>query len=326
MAQIQVTKIDVNPNGTTEARGNLSSGSVIEDLSWASNSSVACFPATQNAKFTGKHNFHHFTLPPHAEVEVTVIPDDSKQNFSLYGYQVGENKMPLPPALSSCTACEADHKWDYPKRGKTQDHTRSIFFNSIDNAYNIVIGVAGADGLAEGAYTLKISMKSAVASNEEQGALKVYEAASYKGKTAQYEGNIAEGTVIQDLSWAAGSSMACWPGTQHVKFTGNHVFYITELPAQSKMNIRLIPQNKNANMSLYAIQDGTTATALPPDIQRCTACEADHKWDYPKKGKTQDHTRSVDLNSTTNAYRVVIGVAGADGLKDGAFTLEITVL
>jgi len=47
-----VNNIDAKPNTTTTFTGNLSKGEKIEDLTWAENSAVACFPGTQNKKFT----------------------------------------------------------------------------------------------------------------------------------------------------------------------------------------------------------------------------------------------------------------------------------
>ena len=80
--------------------------------------------------------------------------------MSIYAYQQGTTSYYLPPSLSRCVSCEAEHKWDYPKRGKTQDHSRTVKLNSIRNPYNVVVGVAGADGLSSGEYTLTIKMES----------------------------------------------------------------------------------------------------------------------------------------------------------------------
>lgn len=317
------TRIEVTPNQTTTIAGSLSKGKEMSDLRWASNSSVACFPATQNIKFSGNHELHYFEIPPYSELTVTVIPKNEKDNMSIYGYQVGTSNFATPPNLSSCTSCEADHKWDYAKAGKTQDHTRSIWFNSIKNGYNIFIGVAGADGLKTGDYELKIELKSKVENTNQQEALKIYSAPIEKGKTLAYGGDLKDGCIIQDLSFAANSSVACFPATQNSKFTGNHVFYVTEIPKYSKMYITLIPDDENANMSLYAYQDGVTKTVYPPDVNSCVTCESDQKWDRPVKGKTQNHTRTVYLNAINNPYRVVIGVAGAEGLTTGGFRIQI---
>ena len=318
-----VNAIDAKPNAVTEFSGDLADGAIMEDLSWASTSSNACFPATQNKKFRGNHVLHGFSIPPYSEVTITVIPKDKNKNFSLYGYQVGTTSYPVVPNLPRCVSCEADHKWDYPKRGKTQDHTRSIFFNSIKNPYNIFIGVAGADNLTSGEYTLQIDLKSRVENTEEQKPLKIYRANAEKGKTLAYSGDLSEGVKMQSLDWADNSSVACFPGTQNSKFTGNHLFYVTEIPRYSEMEITVIPDDKKANFSLYSYTDGTTSDVYPPNLNSCVSCEADHKWDYPKRGKTQDHTRSVKHTAINNPYRVVIAVVGAEGLTTGTFQLQI---
>lgn len=327
MAQFpsEVIEIKVEPNKTTEVKGNLSNGKEISDLSWASRSSTACFPGTQNSKFRGNHVLYGFSIPSYSQVSITVIPDDKSADFSLYGYQVGTTNYSVVPNLSSCVSCEADHKWDYPKKGKTQDHTRSIAFNSIRNPYNIFIGVTGNNGLKKGGFTLRIELKSKNTTTSEQKPLKIYTAKSEKGKILSYKGNLNEGVKLSTLEWASRSSTACFPATQNMKFNGNHLIFTTEIPPLSKMTIRLVPTDESKNMSLYAYQVGTTSTQMVPNLSSCVSCEADHKWDYPKKGKTQDHTRSVELFSVNNPYKVVIGVAGAEGLTEGEFLIQIWV-
>ncbi|NMB75699.1 MAG: hypothetical protein GYA21_11295 [Myxococcales bacterium] len=153
----------------------------------------------------------------------------------------------------------------------------------------------------------------------------VTEVKAEKGKSVTVEGKLETGSPMTDLSWASSSQVACFPATQNEKFQGNHVLYSTSLPPKSVMVITLVPKDTNANMSLYAYQIGTTNFDLPPQLGRCTSCEADHKWDRPKKGKTQDHTRSVTLNATTNPYNVVIGVAGPKNVTAGEFTLKVEI-
>ena len=149
-------------NGNGVLTGNLSQGKPMPDLSWAWSSNNACFPETQKRKFTGNHVLYYTDLPAYSEMEITVVPNDPNANFSIYAYQVGkvtENK--LVPNLSSCTRCEADHKWDYKKRGKIQDHSRTVTdILALANPFQVVIGVVGADGLAEGDYELHIKLKS----------------------------------------------------------------------------------------------------------------------------------------------------------------------
>ncbi len=319
-----VSVINAVPNKVTSVQGNLNQGKIISDLSWASQSSVACFPGTQNSKFNGNHVLYATKIPPYSEMFITVEPENTSDNFSIYAYQIGTTSYATVPDLSSCVTCEATHKWDYPKRGKTQDHTRTVRLNAIRNPYNVVIGVVGANGLANGAYTLKIDLKSKKETGTQQP-LKMYRAPSEKGKVKAYSGDLSEGVKMNDLSWASKSSVACFPATQNKKFNGNHIIFLTDLPARSVMKIQVIPENKNANMSLWAYSTGTTSKAMVPNLSSCVSCEADHKWDYPKRGKTQDHTRSVELNAINNPYRVVIGVAGANGATSGKFVLRISV-
>lgn len=154
--------IQLQPEGTTSVEGNLADGIDMTDLSWAWNSSVACFPGTQAAKFTGKHVLYALDLPAYTELEIDLIPADPNANFSLYAYEVGTiSESNTVPNLSQCIRCEADHKWDYKVRGKTQDHTRHVRdILAINNPYQVVIGVTGANKLSEGQYTLQIRKKA----------------------------------------------------------------------------------------------------------------------------------------------------------------------
>jgi len=136
---------------------NLSSGAIIEDLSWAWQSNNACFVAIQQKKFTGNHVLFEGVIPAYTELTATVIPKDPTQNYSIYAFQTGVDNTALPPELSSCIRCEADYKWDRKWAGKTQDHTRTVkYLLALGNPYRVVIGVVGAEGLTEGDFTLEI--------------------------------------------------------------------------------------------------------------------------------------------------------------------------
>lgn len=156
-----------------------------------------------------------------------------------------------------------------------------------------------------------------------QQTLKIYKALAAPNAIKSYRGDLTNGIKIHDLSWASSSSVACFPATQNSKFTGNHILYLTEILPHSTMEITIVPKDKNANMSIYTFQTGTNSDAMVPNLNSCITCEAEHKWDYPKKNKTQDHTRTVHLNAINNPYRVVIGVAGADELTAGKFIIKI---
>lgn len=155
-------RIEVAQNGTTEVSGNLSDGTIMPTLSWAWNSSVACFPETEKDHFTGHHVLYTFDLPSYTEMEIKVVPDNQEHDFSLYAYEVGKlTENNTVPYLSSCVRCEADHQWDRPKKGQIQNHTRMVKdILALRNPYQVVVGVVGANGLSEGAYRLIITSKS----------------------------------------------------------------------------------------------------------------------------------------------------------------------
>lgn len=136
--------------------GNLNTGQFIDDLSWAWQSNVACFVKTQEKKFTGHHVLYSIDVPAGYEYVITLTPKDPSLNLSLYAYMVNEiTESNTVPNLSSCIRCEADFKWDYKKRGVVQDHSRRVKdILATDRPFKAVIGVVGAEGLAEGEYVI----------------------------------------------------------------------------------------------------------------------------------------------------------------------------
>ncbi|MFT7119961.1 MAG: hypothetical protein ACJAZ9_000130 [Neolewinella sp.] len=132
------------------------------------------------------------------------------------------------------------------------------------------------------------------------------------------------GNIVSDLSWAWDGQNACFVEPMKDWSTGNHVFFRTEIPKYSTMVIRLIPKAPNQNMSLYAYSGGHGA--LPPALHSCVSCEADFHQEMQNISRPKnDHTRSVELRAVNRAYPVTIGVAGAEGLLNGKFYVEITV-
>ncbi len=326
MLQAQKTyTFDAAPNEIKAYAGDLADGSVIEDMSFAWNSSVACFPGTESKFFNGNQVFYVTTIPAYSEMTITVIPTDKNDNMSIYAYETGMSDMSMPPNVKTCVSCESERKWDYPKVGKTQDHTRSVYLNAVQNPYRVVIAVVGAEGLKAGKFTLQVDLKTRVDQNLPQDKVTAKSVEVTANAANEFKGNLSEGVFIHDLSWASTSSMACFPGTQNTKFTGKHVLYEMIVPENAEITITVIPDDKKANFSIYAIQTGVNGTELPPNVTRCIACEAEHKWDYPKVNRTQDHTRSVYLNSVGGQYRIVVGICGADKLAEGGFTLKVDI-
>ena len=142
------------------------------------------------------------------------------------------------------------------------------------------------------------------------------------GSRIELESQLDDGRILENLRWATSSSNACFVKTS--AFEGPHVFFATTIPEHSKMEIVASPRDDTENLSLYAYEIATTDYSLPPDLPRSVSCESDQKWDIPKVGATQDHTRKVRLTATTNAYHVVIGVSRPLESDARDFTLEVS--
>lgn len=156
-----VTSIESKANDSVIVSGDLASGALMEDLSWAANSSNACFPATQNLKFRGNHVLYATSIPPRSILAISVNPADANGDLSIYGYMMGNTEYRVVPNLPSCISCEADHKWDGKWKGKVQTSERKIEFqNPTQNTYNIVIGIAAPKDVITGKFNLKLKLKS----------------------------------------------------------------------------------------------------------------------------------------------------------------------
>ncbi len=156
-----VKLIESKSNATASAEGDLSAGKPMEDLSWASSSSNACFPATQNEKFRGNHVFFATSIPARSIVTVSVTPTDESVNLSLYAYMMGADSFDMVPDLARCITCEADHKWDRPWKGKVQTSERKVEFqNPTQNTYNIFIGVSSPKAITSGKFRVDVKTKS----------------------------------------------------------------------------------------------------------------------------------------------------------------------
>jgi len=146
-----------------------------------------------------------------------------------------------------------------------------------------------------------------------------------QGQALAWEGNIDVGTPLAALDWAWSSQNACFVEPRANFFTGNNVFYRTEIPKYSTMVITLTPTDKSNNLSLFAYSGG--GESLPPELYSCVSCEADFKMDRNVIGRTRkSYVRAVELRAVNRPYPITIGVVGAEGLTEGDYTLEISVV
>ncbi len=146
-----------------EVTGNIKDGGKLSSLRWAERSSVACFPGTRFEMFNGNHVFYRMTMPAASSMKITVVPKDGKA-INLYALRQGIRDQKTPPNITSAISCEASYPI-YANISRTRrvrnkdDGTRKVEYISVRSSYSILIGVAGAEGLTEGDYTLKVEIK-----------------------------------------------------------------------------------------------------------------------------------------------------------------------
>lgn len=318
-SQSVISTFPAKPNGVVRVEGQLEAGAKMNDLSWAWSSQNACFVSTQQQKFTGNHVLYQTEIPPRSEMTIRLIPKNKNADFSLYAYSGGGGA--IVPNLPYCTSCEADYKWDYKHRGKTQDHTRSVQLRAVNNPFPVTIGVVGARGLTNGDFTLEVELEGGEAPIvKEQPTISLTRIKGEKGKSLTYAGNLNEGVFVYDLEWAWDGQNACFPSTRQENFKGHHQLYLTELPRYSELTVTLVPDDPQTRLNLYAYSIGNDLRIVP-NLPSCVSCEASYT---PRSGRDRS-IREVELRAINNPYQVVIGVAGAEGVTTGQYRLQISL-
>lgn len=148
--------LTILPNGSQTFTGNLSNGEIVSDLSWAWNSSMACFVETVKDQYKGNHVFYQVDLPVNSTMDIYLTPNSSSSQIALYGFSKGANSTDIPPNVTSSVSCEADPS---NSNGATTGN-RHIYFNAINNPYSVIIGVAGAEGVLSGGFEIEIVIES----------------------------------------------------------------------------------------------------------------------------------------------------------------------
>ena len=145
-----VTELTTNAS----VSGDLSDGRTI-DLSFASQSDMACWPATEDTNFEGKHVYYAVALPADLELTATVAPA-SGVDVSLYMYQLATDSYYTPEEVPYSVSCEAG----YDMAGNSNPgEPESARLSASSNPYNVFIGVAGAAGEISGGYTLSLAIE-----------------------------------------------------------------------------------------------------------------------------------------------------------------------
>ena len=121
-------------DGAASFTGDLSEGSCV-NLGFASNSSVACFPATMDSYFDGNNVFYAIKDPIPAGLAVDIsVTATGGEDIAFYAYAIGTNSFYVPPYVPNTVACEYQH------RDRAGD---SVHFENVNHPYNYFIAVAG---------------------------------------------------------------------------------------------------------------------------------------------------------------------------------------
>jgi len=137
--------------------------------------------------------------------------------------------------------------------------------------------------------------------------------------------NLNKGVPLE-LDWASSSSVACFPDTRFYEYMGAHVLYRIDLPKKSKINVSMTPTDKKDRINLYVLRLAEGAQELPPNIARAISCEADYPiYAGQVKRIKNNKTKTIEMVSINKAYTILIGVAGAKGLTEAAFDLEVDI-
>ena len=140
--------------------------------------------------------------------------------------------------------------------------------------------------------------------------------------TDTISGDLSEGAILDSLDWADDSAVACWPGTEDLNWTGNHVLYSTTQPPNTLLTATVTPDNADVDVNVYILQQGGSAYQVPPDVTSAVTCEAGYNQSTDSNPGEEE---SAATTATTNGYNILIGVAGPEGVTSGGYSLSLTL-
>ncbi len=142
----QVKVLDVNANGTTSVKGNLSEGQFV-DLRFGMRGSVGCFNESEKTRYNGHHRLYAFEVPANTKVLVEMT---TSSDMSLYGYMITNDRFDVPPYLEnvSKSGCAAS--------AQPIGNLERIMMKAGSSPMHVVVAVTGVESNNSGEFNLKI--------------------------------------------------------------------------------------------------------------------------------------------------------------------------
>jgi hypothetical protein len=332
-----VILVELDQNGEAFVSGNLASGAVVSDLTWADDSDVACWPSTQNTAFRGNQVFYALKNPMPAESILTIDATPvSGVDVNLYAMRMGKTSYVVPPYVPSVGSCEASYPPSSPAGNPGTMESVQIQ-NPTGNEYNIFFAASGPDKVLSGAYDLHLKLlkdpaqcfQPAAAAAPKDWAGTVTQVSLDANGFATLSGKLEDGAPVCPLDWAWSSQIACFPETDKVFFEGNHVYYAfaQPVPPKSVLSITAKPE-PGVDVNLYGIRMGTTSFYVPPlPSISVNSCEASYPASLSKDPNPGELETIQFQNPGTASYNVFFAVAGnATTGTSGAYTVEVQLV
>ncbi len=134
-----------------------------------------------------------------------------------------------------------------------------------------------------------------------------------------WSGNLSDGEVL-DSNWGE-SPYNCWPGTENTNWSGSIVFENDALAEDvGDYHVRVTPTDPTVDVSLVAMKVGTDTTDFPPDLASSIACDTSYD---RANDSNPGYSEAVIVQGGQNPYRIIVGVAGANGTTSGAYDVEV---
>ncbi|MEM6268664.1 MAG: hypothetical protein AAF998_04465 [Bacteroidota bacterium] len=271
-------------------------------LDWASLPAVNCFPAAEAGHFRGRQVFYTLDLPAYSELVVRLR---DAENLNLYGL-CGYNGRTLPPDIAACTICKAGYADDAPQ---------VLRFATGERGRAALIAVSGVSGVLSGSYNLDVHLIDRRPEDlrlVDEKPAKMFAMRTELGKAFATRGNLAAGKQIP-LGWAEPEALDCFSASAGQAYRGNHVFYVLDMPAHSRLLVKL---QAEANINLYAI-GGHDGKSLPPQVREHNGCAAGFI--------EEDGWKRLQLRTQDQPQKVLVGVAGARHVRQGDYRLVVQV-